>query len=693
MKNLTISLALACWVGGALGNLAAQAQNTANEAVQTSQANVAKSAEHQPSNAADLDLDQLANMDVKVTSASKKEESLSGAAAAIYVISSEDIRRSGLSSIPELLRMVPGMTVQHVNSHSWTVSARGYNQFPNEKMLVMIDGRSVYDPLYGGINWDEQEMPLDDIERIEVIRGPGGTLWGANAINGVINIITRSAQETPGLRLSTSSGHDEGYQGSVRYGGRIGEHLFYRVYEQSSYWDAFVDPSGNEMLNDWNLSQGGFRIDWKPSPKDTLTVEGRGYQGHIRDTAYIVSITGSIPDPYAVKGGDISGNWAHTFSARSSTKLSAYCDWSDRTDIQFAGEFLNTCGFGLQHDYTFSPRHSLIWGGDFRSTADNTRVTIYNHFIPPDRRLNFYSAFAQYEVAVVPDRLRIVGGSKFEHNPFTGFEIQPQIRAVWTPSKAHNIWASVSRAVRTPTRNEHDHFMLENTIAEGTPNSLPIYMASVGNPLVQSEHLMAYELGYRYQPAQNFSIDLAAFYNSYTNLILPNFTHGVLYLDPAFPALILPMPFENMLKTQTHGLEASARWRPVHFWGLTMGVTEDRGTGFSMMTTPRHQFTVQSRINLPKNLEFDSTLYHSNGIRSVAYAGNMVDLPTSNRLDVGLSWRQVHGLTVGIWGRNLQSDRYRDGFNVYSSLLETRRAIVVKVTWDFNPEKTVPKQP
>jgi hypothetical protein len=254
------------------------------------------------------------DVEVTVTSASKKEESLAGAPAAIYVITSEDIRRSGLSSLPELLRLVPGMTVQHVNSHTWTVSTRGFNGFPNEKMLVLIDGRAVYDSLYGGVSWDTQALRLEDIDRIEVIRGPGGALWGANAVNGVINVVSKSASQTQGLAMSTSLGLNEGYQGSARFGDKTGN-VSYRIYGRSSFWDPFVDSAGQEMFTSWHLSDGGMRTDWSLSANDALTIDAGGYQGHIRDTAMVANydVSGIVQDPYSVQGGHILGRWITRF--------------------------------------------------------------------------------------------------------------------------------------------------------------------------------------------------------------------------------------------------------------------------------------------------------------------------------------------------------------------------------------------
>ena len=675
--GLVCLLAGMCHFGRAQDNIADRdtgRSHTSNRSAQEAQA------------AASLDLEDLVNMEVKVTSASKKEEALAGAAAAIYVITNDDIRHGGYSSLPEVLRVVPGMTVQQVNSHSWTVSTRGFNGFPNEKMLVLIDGRAVYDPLYGGVDWDVQDVRLEDVDRIEVIRGPGGALWGANAVNGVINVITKSAKQTQGLSVATSIGHDEGYQGSIRVGAQAGKRFYYRVYAKGGSWEPFVNSGDAELFNAWDLSSGGFRADWTVSDKDVLTLSGAGYQGHIHDTALVTTDTfhGAVNDPYLVQGGHILGHWDHTFSERSNTEVVAYCDWTNRTDIEFAAEYRNTCNVDLQHNLQINQRNSINWGGGFRSTADQTRATPDNHFIPPDERVNLVNGFGQYEFDVVPNRLRVIGGSKFEHNTYTGFEIQPQARAVWTPAKNHNIWGAVSRSVRTPTHNEHGTFKFGLMTPASASAPLTI-LGWLGNPNLRAEHQNAYELGYRYQYQQTLSFDATAFYNSYSDLLYPDMLHPVTFTftDPTY--IVLAWTITNNERAQTHGLEISAKWRPIHPWQVSLGVTEDRGTGISMYATSRHQFNVESRLNLPRHFALNSALFHVNKISVLAMTP--VAVPTTNRVDVGLSWHALSGLSVGIWGRNLQSERHPEGSGSFLSTGEVRRSVVVRLAWEFVPEK------
>ncbi len=685
LRNLALLLTTA-WLVSGWSSCPAAAQNQRTSEGQTNQGTAANA------NPADLDLEQLANMDVKVTSVSKKEESLSGAPAAVYVVTSEDIARGGFSTLPDVLRMVPGLSVAQVNAHAWSVSARGFDAFPNEKMLVLIDGRSVYTPLYGGVNWDVQEIPLDEIDRIEVIRGPGGTLWGENAINGVINIITKNTEQTQGGHATSSYGQDEGDVAGARFGGRVGERFSYRIYGSAAYWEPFVDAFGNALHNNWDMVQAGTRMEWKLTPKDALTVEMRGYDGQVGDIGSVTTPTSQTiaNDRYPIRGGDVLGRWEHRFSERSSTSVLGYCDWTDRGDIAFGAESRNTCDLEMQHNFQIKPRHSIIWGTEVRTTSDHTRVTFYNHFTPPDFRATLLSVFGQYEWDAVPNRLKVIGGVKLGHNPYTGLETQPQIRAVWTPHKGHDVWGAVSRAVRIPTRSEEQNFLVSNNI----PGPTPTYFAFVGTPGLKAAVLKAYELGYRFQPGQAFSLDAAVFYNDYQGLIDPIVSPRPPIVSQNPPYAIILFSFGNAFPADTHGLEVSAKLRPWRPWLLSVGVTEDRGTSLSMASTPRHQFNVQSRLNLPHGVNFDSAVYHYNGLPPNALQVIASSVPTHNRVDAGFSWHTTRGLTVELLGRNLQESRHPESvptFVAFAEAGEIRRSVVVRVSWDFLSEKNPSK--
>ncbi len=640
---------------------------------------------------ADLPLEQLLN--ITVSSACKKSEKLSGAPAAIFVITAEDIRRSGFTSLPEVLRMVPGLYVAQSNAHTWAISARGFSDMNNNKMLVLIDGRSVYSPLFGGVFWDVQDLPLENVERIEVIRGPGGTLWGANAVNGVINVITKSAEQTQGASVVVSSENDDGYTASARYGGKLGEQVSYRLFGRSNRDQPFVDASGSELYDAWGLSQGGMRVDAKLSARDTLMVEGSGYDGRLRaNTSTIHSPAPpylvSLRQAYPVKGGYALGRWDHKFSDHSSSQVLANCSWDVRND-RFAGDDRNTCDLEWQHTYAFSSRHSLVWGASFNSTADVPTHGFGWYFTQSPRRDYVESGFAQYEVAVVPDRLRLTAGAKLEHNSYTGFEIQPQIRAVWTPTRAQSIWGAVSRAVRTPSQYQSDLGIKFGVV----PGEVPTFLTMFGNPHLQSEVLRAYEVGYRYQPRRTLSFDVATYYNDYQKLIGLG-PPGIPYFDPNGSYEVVPFAMMNSGGAQTHGAELSAKWAPLARWQISTGITELRGSRVATTTSPRHQFSIQSRVDLTKDVKLDSALYHYNATQpTILYnvPTPVFGVPTSNRVDLGFTWQTAHGLSVSLWGRNLQSDHdpeVSNGvFSVPNQYGDVRRSVVLRLAWESSPEK------
>lgn len=630
-------------------------------------------------------------MNIQVTSASKKAESLSAAPAAIFVITGEDIRRGGFSSVPDALRTVPGLYVVQQSSHVWLVTARGFSNEYNDKMLVLIDGRLVYSPTFGGVFWDVQDPPLEDIDRIEVIRGPAGTLWGADAMNGVINIITKDAAKTQGLQVTTSAGINEGYAGRLRYGGKIGDNFAYRIFGTSNDWLPTVDASGAENYDTWSITQGGTRFDWSPSQKDTVTFDGEGYSGRIRDVAPVfipTSAVATVEDTSGVvKGGHVLVEWKHSFNDRSNTELLGYCDWTDRISV-IDTEFRNTCDVEFQHRYSLTPRHTLTWGGSILTTGDTWYETFTLSIEPPYSRDTTYSAFLQYDVMLAPDKLRLIAGSKFEHNPYTGFEYQPQIRAVWTADKQNTLWAAASRAVRTPNRIDEG---LLDRIAQINPSPPPPeFLLYSGDSTVQSEVLHAYEVGYRYEWNQKLSFDATAYYNQYD---------GLAGLSAPGAPIIHPSPFfidvpvnviNEQAGAQTHGLELFAKYTPVRRWTVSVGITELRGasapgTGYpAVADNPLHELNAQSKLDLTQFVNFDASYYYNDAISH--------QLPTLNRVDVGLSTKPVHGFTFSVWGRNLQQDRHQEAIPQSYLGGDIRRSVVFKVIWEPDEGARKPAQ-
>ena len=596
-------------------------------------------------------------MNIQVTSASKKAETLFAAPAAIFVITGEDLRRGGFSSVPDALRTVPGLYVVQQSSHVWLVTARGFSNEFNDKMLVLIDGRLIYSPTFGGVFWDVQDPPLEDIDRIEVIRGPAGTLWGADAMNGVINIITKDAAKTQGLLVATSAGIDEGYAARVRFGGKIGENFSYRIYGTSNDWLPTVDSAGLPNYDSWGITQGGTRFDWSPSQKDAITFDGQGYSGRVRDVAPVFTPASSVAVQQetsgVVKGGHVLGRWKHSFSDRSDTDVLGYCDWTGRVSATDT-EYRNTCDAEFQHRYSFTPRHTLTWGGSILTTGDLWVENFTLSITPSYKRDTTYSAFLQYDVILAPDKLRLIAGSKFERNPYTGFEYQPQVRAVWTPNRQNTIWAAASRAVRTPNRIDEG---LLDRIAQINPSPPPPeFLLYSGDSNVDSEILHAFEAGYRYEWRQKFSIDATAYYNDYDGLDgLSPPGAPITHLSPFF--VDVPVYVINEAASQTHGLELFAKYTPVRRWNVSAAITELRGssppgTGYPAVTdNPRHEVNVQSKLDVTKFLNLDASYFYNDAISH--------QLAPLNRVDIGLSTKPITDSPFSLWGRNLQQDRHR----------------------------------
>ena len=530
-----------------------------------------------------LTMDELIN--IVVTSVSKTPENLTEVASAIQVLTNNDIRRSTATRLPEALRLTPNLQVTQSGSHDWGISARGFNGAPvassslADKLLVMIDGRTVYTPLFGGVYWDVQNVMLEDIDRIEVVSGPGGTLWGSNAVNGVVNVITKSAKESQGLFLTGTVGSYIQDQVGIRYGGQIDSSLFYRVYGQRFDYGETELPDGNPAGDKWFMTQGGFRLDFLPSSKNTFTLQGEAYGGE-EDIAL----------PTEVNGQHLLSRWTHSFTETSALSVQAYFDRTKReiSNNPFTDE-LTTVDLDVQHHFSVKS-HSFLYGAGFRVQDDFT-TSLDNRFTPAQRTLEQFSAFLQDQVEIVPDRFTVTLGSKFLNNDYTGFEIQPSIRAAWTPDAIHTLWGAVSRAVRTPSR-----FDVDITSFQG-----------IDRPAFRSEEVISYEIGYRMRPFDRVSFSLATFYNQYDDLRSLNTTVGP---DPTFY-------FANDLAANTYGFEISGNVMVDDWWRLRGGATylikdfsvkSDNvvdGSELIEGIDPKSQFIVHSIMDLTKNLQFD----------------------------------------------------------------------------------------
>lgn len=596
-------------------------------------------------------------MNVEVTSVSKRPEKLFEAAAAIYVITREDIHRSGVTSIPEALRMAPGLEVARVDAHNWAITSRGFNDVYANKLQVIIDGRSVYTPLFSGVFWDVQNMFLDDIDRIEIIRGPGATLWGANAVNGVINVITRPTKETQGVLIQVGSGTEERAFGGIRYGGQLGTNAHYRVYGRYFNRDDSVQSSGARASDGWWLGHGGVRVDWEPSDTDLLTFQGDAYSGRVNQTFVATSPTtpGGQPveDEYVIEGGNALGRWTHAFSEGSVLQLQTYYDGTRRRTAFFQ-EVRDTVDLDVQLRFVLGQRHQFITGLGYRLSADDIVNAYTLSFDPSSRTMHLYSGFIQDEITIVDEYLRLTLGSKFEHNDFTGIEFQPGVRLLWTPHARHTAWASVSRAVRTPSRAEDD-------VEINQPGPVPGSILSIrGDRRFESEKLIAFEAGYRVQAHTRVSLSIAGFYNDYDDLR----TREPGAVIPGIP-VIIPLVVANNLQGETYGVELGPRWEVTEWWLLQAtystlwmnlhrnAASTDTNAEGAEGRSPHHQATLRSSMDLLRHWTLDGTVRYVDSLPNLS-------IPSYVTLDVRLAWRPVEWLEISVVGQNLLDNQHAE---------------------------------
>lgn len=597
-------------------------------------------------------------LDMVVTSVSKRPEKLLEAASAIQVISSEDIRRSGATSLPEALRMASNLEVMQIDSRQWAVTARGFNNLFADKMLVLIDGRSVYTPLCAGVYWDVQDTFMDDIDRIEVISGPGATQWGANAVNGVINVTTKSAQETQGTMLYGGAGSAVREAAGARYGGQLAPNLYCRVYGKYTYRSDSLRPNGAGSDDAWRTAQGGFRLDWTPQGNDALTLQGDYYDG-------IMGQPG--PDNILAKGGNLLGRWSHQMNETDDFKLQLYYDQTHRSIPASFTQDLYTADLDFQYHFAVAASHDVVAGFGYRLVQDDIANTPAEAFLPPSVGRDFFSTFAQDDITLSPDRLHLIAGTKVEYNNYTGFEFEPSVRMVWTPDKTQTVWSAVSRAVRTPSRIDRDLY---------SP-AVPPYRVA-GGPGVVSEKLIAYEVGYRTQLSPDFALSIATFYNDYDDLRS---------LEPLNPPAPFPVEISSGLEGRSVGAELSADWRVTKAWRLRPGYTElrahtepqpgspSRSSDRSLAHDPNHQFYLRSLWDISPAWELDGDVRY---LSSISNQG----VPAYTELNLRLGWRPAPGWEVSLEGRNLL-DSHHPEFNVPRARREIPRSIYATTSWRF----------
>ena len=595
-------------------------------------------------------------MDIEVTSVSKRPEKLSETASAIQVITQEEIRRSGSTTLAEALRLASNLQVAQKNAHDWGISARGFNTELSNKLLVLIDGRTVYTPLYSGVFWDAQDYLLEDIDRIEVISGPGGTLWGANAVNGVINIITRSSHETQGLALEAGGGTELRSLAGIRYGGAVGSNVTWRAYAKYLERDDSVLDDGTDGFDSGHMSQAGFRVDAEASSQNTLTVQGDVYQS---DEEVLAGENSKL------SGANVLGRWSRAYSDESSMSLQAYFD---HTHLSLptasnvfapAGTFaddLDTYDLDFQHHFRLTARQQIVWGLGYRFTHDVVDAAPTLALLPPRLDHHLFSGFVEDKLQL-QESVFLTLGTKLEHNDYTGLEYEPSARLQWNYASQQMLWAAISRAVRTPSRIDRD-------LREPTrlPPPFPASILNGGDDF-SSEKLVAYELGHRAQLGAKLATSLSLFYNDYSDI--RSTTPG----PPGFPSFGFPLVFANNLEGETHGLELSATWQPLDAWRLRGGYNlleehlhvrrgrVDFSNALNETSDPEQQLTLRSALDLATNLQLDiglrwvDTLHNNNG----PFPGTV---PSYVEADARVGWLMGSNLEFSVVGQNLLHDHH-----------------------------------
>ncbi len=632
--------------------------------------------------------DANATFNTEIFSLSKKKESAFDAPSATYVLSSEDIRRSGATSIPEALRMVPGLQVARMDGNKWAITARGFNrQFAN-KLLVMIDGRTVYTTLFSGTVWDIQDYVLEDVDRIEVVKGPGGTIWGANAVNGVINIITKSAVQTQGTYVSQIVGDQDKSITEARYGGQTESKDAYRFYVKKAVRAGLDRADGVGSNNDGiKQDRAGFRYDISSIKDSSITVHGDAFSGVAQN--YFSALTNPTKNDKDSKGMNLVVNWNKKLSNKSNFILNSYLDY-DQFSIPILKRAARTFDVDFQHFYNFSKENQFIWGVGYRQIMDHINESEVNgnlplHYSSSKRNDQWFSGFIQDKIGLIPDKLYLTLGTKIEKNDFTGFEYQPNARLSYYPARNQTLWAAVSRSVRTPTRGESDV-----TIRTGSSATV----VSQGSPAYGIEQLIAYEAGYRIKPTSKTLLDASVFYNDYSKLRT---------LESNNPNGVTPV-LANLGSAESYGFELTGKWQATDNWKLEVNYDHlNLFTHVSSASTddtkqvlrnsdslsnaegqsPRDQIKLKSFYNITPKLEFDNILYYVGGLNK-GVTNTTAGIPSYITWDTRLGYLMTRNLDLSIGIRNLM-DQVHSEFKgaLYNRQTVVGRTYYLKMVWQY----------
>jgi iron complex outermembrane receptor protein len=606
-----------------------------------------------------LSLEQLG--DIEVTTVSREPEAVWKTPAAIYVITQEDIQRSGANNIPEALRLAPGVEVARITSGEYAIGIRGFNSRLSRSVLVLIDGRTVYSTFTAGTYWETQDTLIQDIDRIEIIRGPGGTIWGPNAVNGVINIITKNTKDTQGLLGRAGGGNVEQDFGAARYGAGNGNGFTYRVYAKGFGWAPQYHSDGDNY-DDWHSGQGGFRLDWNANSRDTYRLQGDVYGQDLGErvgaTTYNPPANFVLQGDASLYGGNILWNWRRVQREGRDFQLAAYYDHTTRDELNF-GDIRNTVNVDFLDRIPWH-RQELSWGATLRfSHGNEVEVVSGLTFVPPQRTDQLYRGFVQDEISLIKNRLSAVVGTKVLKTNYTGVLAEPSVRLLFTPAATQTVWAAYTHALRTPADVERD-FNLSSFLGDDASNGLPIFARFSANPAFRSEQLNGYELGYRSIAGPKFYFDIGGFYNHYGDLFSEDVLGPpIIETNPAPTHVLIPAQFGNGLVASTTGVEVTPEWRLASWWRLRgsysfLDMHVEKGTNSKDIgsaptvqgSSPEHQALIQSGFDLPKSVSVDMQVRYVSALPGIQVPSYWTGGATGQ-------WAATRHIRLKVVGQNL----------------------------------------
>jgi iron complex outermembrane recepter protein len=627
-------------------------------------------------------------MNIEITSASRKEQRAGDVSAAVFVITQDDIRRSGMTTIPDLLRLAPGVEVAQINSNKWAVSVRGFNALFANKLLVLVDGRSIYNRIFSGVLWDTEDLVLDDIDRIEVIRGPGAAIWGANAVNGVINIVTKATADTQGALVRVDGGNS-GEQGAVRFGGTLGA-ATYRLYSQWTGRDQSLIAPGTGANDASHSVTTGFRADWTTQP-GAFMLEGDFTAGQARALWPNLNPQTAAADPLAnnpsdTEGGHVLGRWTHTRASGASLQIQSFMDIAGRQE-PVANYTRRVFDVDMQYHTALGAHQDLVAGAGYRFFDEKFMGQVGFSLNPAQDTSSLLTAFMQDEIELFRNRLAVTLGSQVQHDSEAGSGVQPSARVMWKALPRQRLWASTSRALRTPSLYEQG--LLVDFPPVPTASGLPLVVSTIGNPAAVTETLVDAEAGYRLEIGTDASIDVTGFVGRYDHLRTQEVAAPIVQFVPS-PEILVTTQFGNQLAATTRGLEVAGHWAPVPFWRLDGSYTafhltpqlaatsQDPASAQADGSTPRTQWQVRSTLLPRARATLNIAIFHVGPLEQLKVAAY-------TRTDISAEWRFNNRLSAMAIGQNLFDSAHAE-FATASSLLlatEVPRSASLRLRWTF----------